>query len=1204
MTLIREIFVSDVTRDIPPVVFFGEQSPAKIQAEVSEYIITGGFEEGDPRKKRVPDGIHEQYVRLLTGVTEALAKKGGPDLPTAWISGFYGSGKSSFAKLLGLALDGEMVLPDGRTVAAALLERDLSPKRKELEAAWAALRTKIDPIAVVFDVGSKAGDGQQVHSVAVQEVQRRLGYASYPLVADFELRLENEQQWEAFEAAARDQLGKPWAEMRTSQFVEDAFSVVLSKLYPDRYPEPMTWIESRAGYQERSAGPEDAAKAIRDMLHHRAAGKTLFVVADEVSQYVLGHQDRVDRLRAFATALGAVLKGKAWLFALGQQQIDDQAGDMFLSWAKDRFPPRLRVHLAPTNIRDVVYQRLLRKTADGEARLRTLFDEHRPSLKLYAYGCESVTPEEFVEVYPLLPGQIDLVLQITTALRTRSSRAQGDDQAIRGLLQLLGELFRAQALADQELGSLVTLDQVYEVQHTALDADTQTSMARILDACAERNNPMLLRAAKAVALLELIQDVEPTTAKLVSQCLYDRVDRGNQLQAVTDALEALRRDNLLGYSEKEGYRIQSSAGEEWERERREIGVSREAISEMVADALKYLMDGPDQPVLQGRKFPWAAVVSDGRRLQDHRIKDPRAEADIKIDFRFLVQEQRGTSQWIKLSDEAALRDRLVWVVGEARPVDDAARELARSKAMVRKYQPRKESLPQGKKVQLLTEEGRVDDLDTELRRAVEAAFMAGQMYFRGRAIEPSQMGNAFSTALLATGVRHLPDLYPHFEQTQVAPSELMQLLELELTGPSSKFLGDHLGILELDNNRYHPACSGVVPRRIIEHIDGEGGVSGASLIAHFGAPPYGYPVTVVKACVAGLLRAGRIKIQTDTGAEITAVRDADVRELFDKDRPFRRANLFPSGEDGIGPQARARICKFFSEKLNQPLDRDDSVIADAAGRIFPQQNKRLLDVIGRLRQIPGAKEPEVFGQLADVLEKVLSRIRQTKPTVQLIKQRLDVLNDAIPLLGVYDADLNEAAIDGVRRARSVLDRQVSQLREAKRLDGEVAESAERVEAELQHDRPWQSVATLEGDLDRLHKAYQEARQAVLAEIGEQAEAARSQVKSREGFATLTNDQSHAVLRPIALAEPNTTVEAVAPGLVELENRFKAAIGPALEEANALLDELIADKVKVQRVNLELNGREVSTEAEVEALAQQIRERLMPLVKEGIRVRLR
>jgi hypothetical protein len=130
----------------------------------------------------------------------------------------------------------------------------------------------------------------------------------------------------------------------------------------------------------------------------------------------------------------------------------------------------------------------------------------------------------------MLPEQMDLILQITTALRTRSSRAQGDDQAIRGLLQLLGELFRSQKLADTPLGSLVTLDQIYEVQQTALDSDTQASMARVLAQCDGDGDGLLVRAAKAVALLELIQETVPTDAKLVSQCLFDRVDRGNQLQ--------------------------------------------------------------------------------------------------------------------------------------------------------------------------------------------------------------------------------------------------------------------------------------------------------------------------------------------------------------------------------------------------------------------------------------------------------------------------------------------------------------------------------------------------------------------------------------------------------------------------------------------------------------------------------------------------
>ncbi len=79
--LIRDLFLSDVTRDIPPVVYFHEQSPDKLAAEVSEYIITGGWPEDHPNHRRVPSGIHEQYVRLLTNIASELDKPGGPELP-------------------------------------------------------------------------------------------------------------------------------------------------------------------------------------------------------------------------------------------------------------------------------------------------------------------------------------------------------------------------------------------------------------------------------------------------------------------------------------------------------------------------------------------------------------------------------------------------------------------------------------------------------------------------------------------------------------------------------------------------------------------------------------------------------------------------------------------------------------------------------------------------------------------------------------------------------------------------------------------------------------------------------------------------------------------------------------------------------------------------------------------------------------------
>jgi hypothetical protein len=44
---LRDIFFAEVTRPIAPVVWFHEQSPERLKAEVDEYIITGGWPDGE-----------------------------------------------------------------------------------------------------------------------------------------------------------------------------------------------------------------------------------------------------------------------------------------------------------------------------------------------------------------------------------------------------------------------------------------------------------------------------------------------------------------------------------------------------------------------------------------------------------------------------------------------------------------------------------------------------------------------------------------------------------------------------------------------------------------------------------------------------------------------------------------------------------------------------------------------------------------------------------------------------------------------------------------------------------------------------------------------------------------------------------------------------------------------------------------------------
>ena len=372
------------------------------------------------------------------------------------------------------------------------------------------------------------------------------------------------------------------------------------------------------------------------------------------------------------------------------------------------------------------------------------------------------------------------------------------------------------------------------------------------------------------------------------------------------------------------------------------------------------------------------------------LLDPRDNAAVVVDFRYLVPEERTESTWVRRSGEAALHDRLVWLVGDSEAVGECARELHRSRAMVKKYKSRRDSLNPARRLLLQQEENRAEDLDRRARDTIAAAWLAGRMYFRGRGITPTDHGATFAVALHQAATRVLPDLFPHFIATQVQPSELLQLVGEDLSGPSPKFLTGDLGIIEVDRGRYVPSCSGVVVRRVQEYVESEGGSSGTALLARFGGPPYGYTPNVVKACVAGLLRASRVRLQPEGGDEITAIRDAGVRDLFEHDRDFRRATIFPAGQDDIGFQARARICRFFEDRLGARVDREDDQIANAVVQHFPALAQQLRDVQGRLSRLPGSPEgPAALGRLGEALEKCLRNPRQTRPTVQAVKSHLD-----------------------------------------------------------------------------------------------------------------------------------------------------------------------------------------------------------------------
>src|SRR3982751_4348345 len=87
-TPIKTVFASDIHRRIEEVIKVDQTDEEIIRDEIDEYVVT--------------DAIRSHYTHIFEAYRETPNK---PNEGIAiWVSGFFGSGKSSFAKMLGLSI--------------------------------------------------------------------------------------------------------------------------------------------------------------------------------------------------------------------------------------------------------------------------------------------------------------------------------------------------------------------------------------------------------------------------------------------------------------------------------------------------------------------------------------------------------------------------------------------------------------------------------------------------------------------------------------------------------------------------------------------------------------------------------------------------------------------------------------------------------------------------------------------------------------------------------------------------------------------------------------------------------------------------------------------------------------------------------------------------------------------------------------------
>lgn len=452
---IRSLFdpSKDIYRTIEKVITYSASQERSLKAEITEYVVT--------------ESIEEQFRKLLDRMQWAM-ESGGENEVGVWVSGFYGSGKSSFTKYLGMAFDDQRSI-DGTPFIKHLQDRMHKPETRAL------LNTVVRrfPAAIVMlDLASEMLAGatmEDVSTVLYYKVLQWAGYSRNLKVAALERKLEQDGLYDEFRRKVEAALpGLTWKDLQNDPLVVDGLvPQIAHEIYPAFFPTAESFSSNTDGFFQFE---DQRVQVMIEMVREKSGKENIIFIVDEVGQYVASKENLILNIDGLAKNLKRLGNGKVWIIATAQQTLteDDPRASLNspqLFKLKDRFP--IDVDLQAGDIKEICYKRLLGKSPAGESELARLFDSHGQALRHNTklqdakYYDADFSRESFINLYPFLPAHFDILLHLLGAL-AKSTGGIGLRSAIKVIQDVLKGEGGTKAMADQPIGWLATTVTLYD----------------------------------------------------------------------------------------------------------------------------------------------------------------------------------------------------------------------------------------------------------------------------------------------------------------------------------------------------------------------------------------------------------------------------------------------------------------------------------------------------------------------------------------------------------------------------------------------------------------------------------------------------------------------------------------------------------------------------------------------------------------------
>ncbi len=957
---IKQLFDSnkDIYRTIEKVITYSASQEQRLKAEISEYVVT--------------ESIEEQFEKLL-GKMQAAMEAGGENEIGVWVSGFYGSGKSSFTKYLGLAFD-ENVTIDGTPFIQHLQNRFKKQTTKQL---LSTVAKRFPAAIVMLDLAStQLADAsmKEVSTVLYYKILEWAGYSQNLKVAAFERRLKKEVRYEEFLDIFAEQLdGEQWANYRNDPLVVDS---VVPEIAHQMYPNFFKTAESFSTVTEDWVVFTD--QQVEEMLDiaREATGKEYIIfIVDEVGQYVGSRQNLILNLDGLAKNLKNIGDGKVWIVGTAQQTLteDDPKASLNspeLYKLKDRFP--IQIDLEANDIKEICYNRLLGKSPSGETELGNLFDKHGQALRhntklvdARTYGAD-FDKQTFINLYPFLPAHFDILLHLLGAL-AKSTGGIGLRSAIKVIQDVLVEgADHSTPIANQPVGWLATTVTLYD----ALKKDIEKGYLSLYQSCGK----VLIRfpdskphqdIAKTVCVLQILGNL-PVSIQNVTRLMHGGVADVSAADQVKKAVEELISDAIVPLGEQDGNLcFHSEKLNDIEQERGTIPLRAVELRRIQNETLREAYSPLPSTHLNGTLSVQTGLKAQTSGGVPASLSGERNTVQTVVE---LVDPTDYEAAKARLTEESRHKSANynIFLFGRTSPeMEELTAEIYRSKEIANKYRNEPD---QEVKEYCNGQTDRANRLMGELERLIIRSLVQGSFIFRGEvtAVE------SINQDLIEAARNHLASVAEQvFDRYNEAPVRAGTTLAEKflrlgnLSGVTNAT--DPLSLVQTQGGRPSINTGHKAITSIRDMIERQGSIEGKRLIDLFTYAPYGWSQDTLRYLVAVMLVAGEIKLKV-AGREVT-VNGQQAIDALKTNNAFKSVGVSlreerPSNE--ILAKAAERLTELSGDMV-VPLEDD---ISKATTKLFPQLQHQYGPLAEKLKglKLPGSDRLESLSQdIKDIL---------------------------------------------------------------------------------------------------------------------------------------------------------------------------------------------------------------------------------------------